>query len=131
MLLIVRPEIPQMPHSLSAQFVSPRPKVLDFNEIRLHWASVVHVLKCSWHVFTNSESTNPQIFFTNFFLFSFKTRYNFSIEIKNVAKTVYFHKKDTFQLLQKKTRHFSWKKSVDSEFAKICHIYCHSYLIDS
>ena len=32
-------------------------------------------------VFTNFESTNPRIFFTRFFLFSFKTRQNFSVEI--------------------------------------------------
>ena len=31
-----------MPQNLSAQFVCPNPKVLDFNEKRLHWASVVH-----------------------------------------------------------------------------------------
>ena len=30
-----------MPQTLSAQFVCPSPKVLDFNEQRLHWASVV------------------------------------------------------------------------------------------
>ena len=29
-----------MPQKSSAQFVSPSPKVLDFNEKRLHWASV-------------------------------------------------------------------------------------------
>ena len=31
-LNIVWPKIPQMPQYLSAQFVSPRPKVLDFNK---------------------------------------------------------------------------------------------------
>jgi hypothetical protein len=31
------------PH-LSAQFVCPSPKVLDFNEKRLYWASAVHLL---------------------------------------------------------------------------------------
>jgi hypothetical protein len=31
----------KMPQNLSAQFVRPRQKVLDFNEKRLHWASVV------------------------------------------------------------------------------------------
>ena len=31
-VLIVGPKIPQMPQNLSAQFVCPRPKVLDFNE---------------------------------------------------------------------------------------------------
>jgi hypothetical protein len=40
--LIVRPDIPQMPQNLSAQFVCPSPKVWDFYEKRLHWGSVVH-----------------------------------------------------------------------------------------
>ena len=44
-VLIVRPKIPQMPQNLSAQFVCPSPKVLDFNEKRLHWASVVRELR--------------------------------------------------------------------------------------
>ena len=40
-VLIVQLKIPKMSLNLSAQFVCPRPKVLDFNEKRLHWASVV------------------------------------------------------------------------------------------
>ena len=36
---------PQMPKNLPAQFVCPSPKVLDFNEKRHHWASVVHDLQ--------------------------------------------------------------------------------------
>jgi hypothetical protein len=44
-VLIVWPKIHQMPQTLSAQFVYPSPKVLDFNEKRLHWVSVVRVLK--------------------------------------------------------------------------------------
>ena len=44
-VLIVCPKIPQIPQFLSAQFVCPSPKVLDFNEKRLHWASVVRVRK--------------------------------------------------------------------------------------
>ena len=43
-VLIAQPKIPQMPQNLSAQFVGPTPKVLDFNERRLHWASVVCAL---------------------------------------------------------------------------------------
>ena len=39
--LIVRPKIPKRPQNLSAQFVCPSPKVWDFNEKRLHWASEV------------------------------------------------------------------------------------------
>jgi hypothetical protein len=30
-----------IPQNLSAQFVCPSSKILDFNEKRLHWASVV------------------------------------------------------------------------------------------
>jgi hypothetical protein len=40
-VLIVQPKIPKMPQNLSAQFVYPKRKVLDFNEKRLHLASVV------------------------------------------------------------------------------------------
>ena len=40
-VLIVQLKIPQMPQNLSTQFVSPSSKVLDFNEKRLHWESVV------------------------------------------------------------------------------------------
>ena len=42
-VLINRPKIPQMPQNLSAQIVCPSPKVWDFDEKRLHWASVVRV----------------------------------------------------------------------------------------
>ena len=44
-VLIVWSKIPKMPQNLSAQFVCPNPKVLDFNEKRLHWASVVRFCK--------------------------------------------------------------------------------------
>ena len=43
-VLINQPKIPQMPQKLSAQIVCPSPKVWDFYEKRLHWASVVRVL---------------------------------------------------------------------------------------
>jgi hypothetical protein len=43
-VLIVWPKIPQMPQNLSAKFVGPCPKVLDFNEKMLHWLSVVRGL---------------------------------------------------------------------------------------
>ena len=39
--LIVWPKIPQMPQNLFAQFDCSNPKILDFNEKRLYWASVV------------------------------------------------------------------------------------------
>ena len=41
-VMIIWPKLPQMPQNVSAQFVCPSPKVLDFNEKKkLHWASVV------------------------------------------------------------------------------------------
>jgi hypothetical protein len=40
-VLINCSKIPQMPENLPAQIVCPSPKVLDFNEKRLQWASVV------------------------------------------------------------------------------------------
>ena len=43
-VLINWPKIPQMPQKLSAQIVCPSPKVWDFEEKRLHWASVVSAL---------------------------------------------------------------------------------------
>jgi hypothetical protein len=60
--------------------------------------------------------------FQEFFLFSFKTRYSFSIEIKNVAKTVYFHKEIHFAGTFKENKTFFGKKCgfIDSEFVKIC-----------
>ena len=36
---------PLMPQNLFAQFVCPSPKVLDFNEKRLHWAFIVRALQ--------------------------------------------------------------------------------------
>jgi hypothetical protein len=48
--LIVRLKIPQMPQNLSAQFVCPSPKVLDFNEKRLYWASEVRDLVLASHL---------------------------------------------------------------------------------
>ena len=40
-VLLLWPKIPQIPQNLSAKFVCPSPKVLDFNEKRLHWTSIV------------------------------------------------------------------------------------------
>ena len=40
-VLIVRLKIPQKPQNFFAQFVCPSPTILDFNDKRLHWASVV------------------------------------------------------------------------------------------
>ena len=50
-VLIFRPKIPQMLQNLSAQFFCTSPKVLDFNEKRLHWSSVVRA---------PSERNSPQ-----------------------------------------------------------------------
>ena len=44
-VLIVWPKIPQMSQNSSAQFVCPSPKLMDFNEKRLYWVSVVRVAK--------------------------------------------------------------------------------------
>ena len=41
-VLINRTKIPQMIQNLSAQIVCSNQKVWDFDEKRLHWASVVH-----------------------------------------------------------------------------------------
>ena len=41
MVLRNRPKILQIFQNLSAQIVCPSPKVWDFDEKRLHWASVV------------------------------------------------------------------------------------------
>ena len=43
-VLMNQPKIPQMPQNLSAQIVCPSVKVWDFDEKRLHWASIVRVL---------------------------------------------------------------------------------------
>ena len=40
-VLINWPKIPKMPQNLFAQIVCPSPKVWDFDEKKLHWASVV------------------------------------------------------------------------------------------
>ena len=40
-VMIVWPKIPQMSQNLSTQIVCSSPKAWDFDEKRLHWASVV------------------------------------------------------------------------------------------
>ena len=63
-------------------------------------------ITCSWHVFTNSESTNPR--FQEFFLvFFFK-----KVKMFYWDHNCLFSHKDTLQLLKKKT--FFVKKFVDS-----------------
>ena len=66
-VLLVWPKIPQMLQNLSAQFVCPSPKVLDFNEKRLHWASVVRV---SLHLFISvKEAIHSSSFKNNYDVF--------------------------------------------------------------
>ena len=55
------------------------------------------------------------------FLFSLCFIKNFSIEIKNDAKTVYFHQRHFAVHLKENKIFFVKKKIVDSEFVKICH----------
>ena len=52
------PKMPKMPHNLPAQFVSPSPKVLDFNEKRLHWVAVVRAQKHHPSRYLNSRDLN-------------------------------------------------------------------------
>ena len=48
-VLINQPKIPQMLQHLSAQIVCPSPKVWNFDEKRIHWASVVRgLMQCSF-----------------------------------------------------------------------------------
>ena len=80
-VLIFWPKIPQMPQNLFAHFVCPGPKVLDFNEKRLHWASVVRDVKC------------PGL--------RLKTTYFFYSRLLNIDRTYvyyfeFFHRPDAF-----------------------------------
>ena len=60
-VLIVWPKIPKMSQNLSAQFVCPSPKDLDFNEKGLHWASVVREHGLSFMVEITSLATDSWI----------------------------------------------------------------------
>ena len=62
-VLIVQPKIPQMPQNLSAQFVCPSPKVLVFNEKRLHWASVVRGESLLYISFTKLKTFHLNLLF--------------------------------------------------------------------
>ena len=69
-VLINWPKISQMSLSLSARFFCPSPKVWDFDEKRLHWASVVrgsinkdtNLLISFVDIVTNSWSESPMSF---------------------------------------------------------------------
>ena len=54
-VLIVLTKIPQMPQNISA--ICPSPKVLDFNEKRLHWVSVVCAIRASSKTILNYDRT--------------------------------------------------------------------------
>ena len=54
-----------------------------------------------------SRIPNPRISLMNCFLFFFKTRWSFTIEIKTILELFNFTKNDPLQILQKKIRHFS------------------------
>ena len=56
------PKIPQIPQNLSVQIVCSSPKVWDFDEKRLQWASVVRVLKYGMY-FIRQNVTSTLIFF--------------------------------------------------------------------
>ena len=65
-VMIVWLKIPQIPQNLSAQFGFPSPKILDFNEKRLHWVSVVCTVRYIvvfklvfiWFLIQNNSNVN-------------------------------------------------------------------------
>ena len=77
-----------------------------------------------WIKLSGSNNLDQFFFSRNFSRFLLQQGRNFSFEIKNVAKTVYFHKKRHFAAPFKENKTFFVKKIcgfVDSEFVKICH----------
>ena len=76
-VLIVWPIIPQMLLNLSAQFVYPSPKILECNEKRLHWASVVREARHSYlAIIPHGAARLNYVFFfphTGHFIFIVKT----------------------------------------------------------
>ena len=65
-------------------------------------------ITCSWHVLTNSESTN-QLFFQDFFLVFFFKKVEIFYRDQNC---LFSHKKTLCSSFKRK--HFSWKKLVNS-----------------
>ena len=64
-VLIVQPKIPQMSQNLSTLlFVCLSPKVLDFNEKRLHWASVVRALVYAHKIVRLTDPEKSSMHFT-------------------------------------------------------------------
>ena len=68
--LINWPKIPQMPAKISAQIVGPSPKVWDFDEKRLPWASVVRESGRCWifHLQIQEDRPSPDKGFQNLFI---------------------------------------------------------------
>ena len=70
LVLINCPKISQMPQNFSVQIVCPSPKVLGFDEKRLHWASEVHV--CEHHL----QAICEKVLSSRCSLISFHTAYS-------------------------------------------------------
>ena len=80
----MRPIIPQMPQKFSAQIVCPIKKVLDFDEKRLHWTSVVRALPV-WSVVYQimSSSLNQTHWFFRLFSCNFAWKAKRSIQLQH------------------------------------------------
>ena len=102
---------------------------LHFHETFLQFSFFRHMdygyfikLTHSWHVFTNSESTNPRIFFHNFSCFLLKQdRVFFYWDKKMLQKLFIFTKKTLCSSFKRKQDIFCEKNwgFVDSEFWKL------------
>ena len=68
---------------------------------------------CSWHIFTNSESTNPRIFLTKNILFSFKeaAKCLFFVKINSFSNIFDLSRKKSYLVLKEKQEKFCEKNS--------------------
>ena len=73
-VLIVWQEMPQMPQNVSAQFVCPSPKVLHFNEKRLHWASIESGVQIRSYIIWKSTSTQKETVNKHYFVDKLKNQ---------------------------------------------------------
>ena len=64
-------------------------------------------------------------------LLSFKTRQNFTIEIKNVAKIVYFHRKNHFVATLKKKEQFRERNRENMSGASYKQVICSVVFFES
>lgn len=80
-------------------------------------------ITCSWHVFTNSESTNPWFFFHEIFLVFFKQGRNLILRSNMLLKLIIFTKKILCSSFKRNWNIIceNFCIFVDSEFVKICH----------